>query len=77
MKVQYGALDMADALARQGLGHEDILVQLRHRGLTRFEARAAVFGKLAARRMEDRDMNRQVAWRLATTTAKLRAKEAS
>lgn len=60
----------ARELAAKGLGWEDIRARL---PVSTFEARAAVFGKLAARRMEDRDLSRQVSWRLRSTTRKLEA----
>lgn len=65
-----GAYWEAGKMAADGLGWEDIRARL---PVSTFEARAAVFGKLAARRMEDRDLNRQVAWRLRSTTRKLEA----
>jgi hypothetical protein len=58
-----------ERLARQGLGFEDILVRLRHLGVTRFQARWVVFGKAAARRMEDRDLGGDVPWRVRKARA--------
>jgi hypothetical protein len=55
--------DECERLAREGLGWEDILVRLRHLGVTRFDARTAVFGKAAARRMEERNLGGHVPWR--------------
>ena len=60
----------ARLLARRGWGWEDIRAFLRDDGCTRLIARVAVFGKLQARRMEERDTAGQVPWRLPTTTAK-------
>jgi hypothetical protein len=48
----------ARAMANAGMGVEDILVQLRHHGMTMEHAREIVFGSEAAKRMELRDTER-------------------
>ena len=51
-------IEAARQLAMEGLGWEDIQHKLRDRGISRFQARCAVFGNGAARRMEIRDVMR-------------------
>ena len=48
----------ARKLAMEGLGWQDLQHKLRDRGISRFQARCAVFGHGAARRMEIRDVMR-------------------
>jgi hypothetical protein len=48
----------AEAMARLGYGADDIHVALKSKGLTKYEARLAVFGKAAAMRMEARERSK-------------------
>lgn len=50
-----GLYDQAVQMAKSGAGWEDIWVRLRKDGLSRREARIAVFGKLIAGKMEQRE----------------------
>lgn len=45
----------AREIAATGLGWEDVWARLRDKGLTRYEAKVAVFGKRTASRMEGRE----------------------
>ena len=48
----------AKAMAKEGLGVEDLLVALGDQGLTKSQARVAVFGENIARRMNAKDRRR-------------------
>ena len=75
--LDHGINHEARLLARKGWGWEDIRAFLKDDGCTRLIARVAVFGKLRARQMEERDTAGQVPWRLRTSARTVSKAEAS